>query len=255
MISSSNSQSPRIGPPGFGFGPLGEAPFVGALDAFAADLPGVWSPTARLLSGWTGDLVELDGSNIVTIYDQTGNGNHLTQANATHQPVLDPAVTAWSGLPAAVFAGNQFLDFDAPISPTSLLMGVHSTAPATDGLGRYCTDGSGFSSFFELGVAGAYGRWGNIDGQVATNFADPTIGHGLEMWYSGANSIIRIDTAEEASEATAPLASVNRVGAYAPATQGMIGSITYMVSLDTFYDITDRAAFRAALASVFPFAV
>lgn len=185
------------------------------------------------------------------VYPQVGS-NKLGQATALSQPTLGTAVSQWGSVPAIVFGGApQVMSFDSGISPTGLIMGVHSTASA--GLGRYCSDGSGNSSFLETTTNGAFGRWGNTDGQVVTSFANAALAHQLEMWYNGASSIVRIDTAEEASAATAPLNGVVDVGAIGGG-QGIIGSVAYMLGVNTLYDSTQRVALRAALAAIFPFA-
>lgn len=255
--------------------------FVGPLDAFEADIPGAWSPARRLLTSYEGPLVRVrrtsddteqdigytaagaldigalasfvgvSTARVRTVYDQIGS-NDLVNATSAEQPTLSASVAAWGGTPALVFAGvPEIMSLGSGISPTALLMGAHSTA---FGFGRYCSDAAGNSSFFEFGPGAGWARFGNTDGQIVAAFADDNVGHGFEMWYNGASSIVRIDTAEEASAATAPLNGVQQVGAYANNTQAMIGSIPYMVSVSAFYDITNRAAIRAALGSVFPFA-
>lgn len=269
---------PKMSRPGNG----GGASFVGPLDAFSADITGIWSPAQRLLTSYEGPLIRvrrdsddtesdigaaatgaLDTAALTTflagaggflryVYDQVGS-NQLGNATTTEQPAINTAVTAWGETPAMVFAGvPNILSFGTAISPTSLLLGAHSTS--STGFGRYCSDAAGTSSFFEISTSSAFARYGNGDGQISILFADGAVGHGLEMWYDGLNSISRIDTAEEAAAATAPLANITVVGAYANNTQAMIGSIPYIVALDAFYNISDRAAVRAALASVFPFA-
>lgn len=255
--------------------------FAGVLDAFEAALTTVICPAKRLLTSYTGAAIrvkrlvggeesdiqydangDLDLAALATfmagdtpklryVYPQVGS-NKLGQATALSQPTLGTAVSQWGGIPAMVFGGApQTLSFDSGISPTGLIMGVHSTSSA--GLGRYCSDGSGNSSFFETTTNSAFGRWGNTDGQVVTNFANTALAHQLEMWYNGASSIIRIDTTEEPSAATAPLNNVIEVGSIGGG-QGMIGSVAYMLGVNTLYDSTQRAALRAALAAIFPFA-
>lgn len=260
----------------------GGAGFVGALDEWEADFTRIFSPGKRLLASYEGHAVRvardtdgvqsnigftptgdldiaalttfLGGANplIVSIPSQVGSDT-LARAITLNQPTLGTNVSPW-GMPAMVFGGSlQSLSLGTPISPTGLLMGVHSTA--SSGIGRYCAATGGDSSMFELGVNGAYGRWNNADGQVSVAFANSAVGHGLEMWYNGGSSIIRIDTAEEPSAATAGLVDVATVGDYTlNGGQNIIGSVAYMIALNTLYDATQRAALRAALASIFPFA-
>jgi hypothetical protein len=256
--------------------------FVGPLDEFEDDLTDVICPAWRLLSSYTGaavrvrrlvggqeedipyafngtldlaylaDFMDGDTPQLRYVYPQKGT-NKLGQATAASQPLLSTSVSQWGNQPAMVFAGNpQMMSFDSGTSPTSLLMGVHSTA--TEGIGRYCSDAAGNSSFFEVGTQSAFARFGNTDGQVSTLFANASLAHGLEMWYNGSSSIGRIDTAEEASAATAPLSGVVNVGAFDVGSQHIVGSIAYFVGLSAFYNSTQRAAVRAALAAKFPFA-
>ena len=94
----------------------GGAAFVGAYDAFAASLAHVYEPARRTLTSYIGDLcrlrrasddAELDwgylangdlnvaaiaawaggNSYVVTVYDQTANADHVTQADKTKQPL------------------------------------------------------------------------------------------------------------------------------------------------------------------------
>lgn len=258
------------------------APFVGALDAFEGALTTVICPAKRLLTSYTGaavrvkrlvggeesdiqydangdlDLAELtaflagDTPSFRYAYPQVGS-NKLGQATALSQPTLGTAVSQWGGLPAIVFGGApQILTLDSAISPTGLLMGVHSTA--STGLGRYCSDAGGNSSFFEISTTGALARFGSTTGTVNTLFASAALAHGLEMWYNGASSIARIDTAEEPCAPDTALTSILNVGAFSTGGQAIIGSIAYMIGLNTFYDTTNRANLRAALNTLFPFA-
>ena len=257
------------------------APFVGVLDAFESALTTVICPAKRLLTSYTGAAVRVKrlvgGQESDIPYDANGDldlaalaaflagdtpsfryaypqvgSNKLGQATALSQPTLGTAVSQWGSVPAIVFGGApQVMSFDSGISPTGLIMGAHSTA--TTGLGRYCSDSGGNSSFFELGTDGAFARWGNTDGQVATSYANAALAHQLEMWYNAGSSIVRIDTAEEASVATAPLNGVVDVGGVG-AGQCIIGSVAYIIGVNTLYNSTQRAALRAALAAIFPFA-
>ncbi|MFZ2278412.1 MAG: arabinofuranosidase catalytic domain-containing protein [Prosthecobacter sp.] len=260
------------------------APFVGVLDDYELNVTAVRCPAKRLLTSYSGPLVRvarledgvesdiaalpsgwLDLDALATflmggtpllryVYDQRGS-NNLVQAVALSQPTLGTAVSEWGGLPAIVFGGvPQMMSLETPTSPLSIMIGVHSTS--STGFGRFFSNATGNSTMFDLGVSGAFGRWDNADGQQNVNFADASLAHGLEMWYNGANSIIRLDTAELASAATAPLADVVNFGDYAlGGGQAFIGSMAYVVEVNAFYDITQRAALRAALASVFPFAL
>lgn len=255
---------------------------MGALDAFEAALTTVICPAKRLLTSYIGPAArvakstdgaesdigytttgDLDLAALTTflagaspllryVYNQKGS-NNLGQATAASQPTLGTAVSQWGGIPAMVFAGApQILTLDSAISPTGLLMGVHSTT--SSGLGRYCSDAGGNSSFFEISTTGALARFGSTTGTVNTLFANTALAHGLEMWYNGASSIARIDTAEEPCAPDTALTSILNVGAFSTGGQAIIGSIAYMIGLNTFYDTTNRANLRAALNTLFPFA-
>jgi len=124
------------------------APFVGALDAFEADLAVALSVESRLLGSYSGPLfrvrrssdnteqdigftafggldivslatfVGLNSAYIVTLYDQSGNGKDATQSTAANQPrIVNAGAIESTG---ALYSSDQWLDIaSAPYSDYS----------------------------------------------------------------------------------------------------------------------------------------
>lgn len=60
--------------------------------------------------GWLAAFTVTGNAAVVTLYDQTGNGNHLTQSDTAKQPLLVRPGVSFSGRPAIKFDGsNDFL--------------------------------------------------------------------------------------------------------------------------------------------------
>lgn len=60
--------------------------------------------------GWLASFTVTGNAAVVTLYDQSGNGNHLTQSDTTKQPLLVRPGVSFSGWPAIRFdASNDFL--------------------------------------------------------------------------------------------------------------------------------------------------
>lgn len=150
--------SMMINPARFGAGqPVNWSPFY---DVVTGQAPvGAWG-TRRLVSGYTGALVRIrdtatnieqdvsygaDGllgpfmvtgnAAVVTIYDQSGNGNHLTQTNTSRQPLLVRSPISFSGKPAIRFDGTDDFMHDAATSTAKAYM-VASPIIALEGSGR-----------------------------------------------------------------------------------------------------------------------
>lgn len=260
------------------------APFVGALDAFEAALTTVISPSYRLLTSYTGPLVRvarstdgvesdigydsngaLDLTALATFlggatalvrygYDQKGS-NNLGQATTAKQPTLNTSVSQWGGMPAMVFSGSNVMAFGSGITPLGFILGGHSTG--STGFGLFSANSTtAYSAFYELGTSNASGRFGSSAGAVTAIFANPALAHQFELWYNAGSSIIHLDTTEQASVADTPMGGINSIGALDPASVGypIIGSIPYVIALNSFYDTTNRSNLRAALNTIFPFA-
>lgn len=68
--------------------------------------------------GWLDTFTVTGNAAVVTLYDQSGNGNHMTQSDTTKQPLVLPTGASFSGRPAIRFDGsNDFLrDFTSGTS-------------------------------------------------------------------------------------------------------------------------------------------
>lgn len=250
------------------------------LDDFAADMMAAWSVGRRLLTNYAGALIRvrrdsdnteqdisadaagildaaaltafLGGSNgfLRYIYDQVG-AKHYGQTTAARQPGVSLTNAHWGGsLPTAEFDGGDSMSTAATMSPTGILAGTSVTGGSV--LHRVFADNAGASSVLYVNTNSSFMRFGSSTGQTNPEGAVNTP-RAYEMYYNGATSITAQDGAELDSAADTPFANaVYTIGDYTDGgTQNLIGSITYKVALNRFYNLAERAAIRAAIDGIF----
>jgi len=156
---------------------------------------------------------------IVTVYDQSGNTRHVTQATAGNQPAL--VFNCIGTLPCARSTGTQIL-----LGPsTTATTGVISMAGVTlaEVVGQGCNNlqlaGGIFS--FSTPIAGG-DRWGswNDGGLTSPTAAPPNQWRAGIIVINGASSVARVD-AQETTGAMANLAKTGVIGTWLSAADNI----------------------------------
>jgi len=136
----------------------------------------------------TASMLTFTGSNdgyIVTMYDQSGSGNDITQSTAALQPkiVSTGAVVLDNGKPGALFTGTQYLSKTTPgIAYSSHYLGVVATptnlGDFTDLVGVGNTGATGSILLMNYGAGNATrGHYWSAVGAIVTDFTpSPTTG-------------------------------------------------------------------------------
>lgn len=130
-----------------------------------------------------------------TLYDQSGTGNHMTQATLGSQPAF--VFNGLNGLPVMQFSGSQKLSASIGTYPQSFIMSavVERTGSFTSFQG-ILTSNTGFLYFDN--VASQVSLYGGGGGHLPTSAAD-NAWHAIVALAEGAGSIMAIDGSTNAS--------------------------------------------------------
>lgn len=148
-------------------------------------------PNGSLNRGRVANWVRSSSALIVQAYDQTGNGNHITQSTAGNQPTLILSATP-NGRPCMRFGGSPFrLSSTTTISISQPWM-LSAVAKRTSG-----TSNSWIASRASVWAAGMSSANNSalFAGSLATASATDAAYHSLQYNANGASSNIYVDGA------------------------------------------------------------
>lgn len=206
-----------------------------------ATIAGGWVDTAAIgvfLSGTTGKIPKL--------WDQTGNGWHMTQANAANMPDYVASVPSLGGRPGIKFKKVNSTLLSSANNSLSTSIGTMSAVA-----GKMIDDGGFFSNILNSGTAGSGLCFVGTD--VAQGFAGTTSGspcldlssHAFDCVFNGASSFSCIDGSIRTYNAGA--ASLNgsnfRVGVN---LTGIVGEVGYHPSIFSQADCLAQSANKNA---------
>lgn len=217
-----------------------------------ASVVGAWG-LRKLVSGYTGPLVRIRDTTggaeqdvgfgasgfldaftvtgnaaVVTLYDQSGNANHLTQSDTTKQPLVMRAGVSFSGRPAIRFDGsNDFLrDFT---SGTSKAYMVPDLVVAVEAAGR--------------GVAATWAGIALVP-HIAGSNTSPYDRWGIRRYFSSSTSLqysLTVASAETTTSTDSELAAQKSIGTVFLASHAGValdGTVTTDAPLSPGDDIT-----------------
>lgn len=138
--------------------------------------------------GWLAAFTVTGNAAVVTLYDQTGNGNHLTQSDTTKQPLLVRPGVSFSGRPAIKFDGSNDFLHDATTGTTKAYM-VSYPIIALEAAGV----GAG---------GGNWAPWASVPHQAGVN-SSPYYRWSIQRYNTTANLEIRLSGASSYSASAA----------------------------------------------------
>lgn len=259
------------------------AAFAGMFDAVESSLVHVWSPTCRVLTSYTGDLVRLRRTSddaeanfsytatgeidyaavaawaggevrIVTLYDQIG-GDNVTQATANNQPIFSDDVINGHGV--GEYDGTShclqgaYTNGGALSQPFTIVV----LADLVDGVGNddkayYLIDGDDGTNRSEIykRVATTPDCWALYAGATLEGGASDDATHLFTMLFNAASSVLWVDGVQNAAgDAGTQNADGITIGAQNLTTKFWSGYIGTVAVFDSALSTGDRQVAEAAL--------
>jgi len=168
-----------------------------------ASVPFLPPQVGNLVSWLRADMgITLNGSNVSAWADQSGNGNHVTQATAVKQPTYVASDASYNGLPTVSFGGAQSMNTAAllPSSPiaqpiTMILAGQTHQSPG----GSFLCEFSGTRFLFYYTTIGPDLRVFANGSELLDNVNVADQKHVYAAQFNGAASALYIDNSQTAA--------------------------------------------------------
>lgn len=166
------------------------------------------------------------GLTVVTIYDQSGNANDLTQATGSTQPVfLVNAINTTK--PVLACNGTRYLA-KASVTSTAQPLSTTGVAIRTGGTGGFTEIGaSSTSNTMQFGGSNSANTWYIFSNSIVTRTVTDNAWHAAQGVFNGASSVLNVDGSETSGNVS-NLGALANMGlcAFASGSGIWVGNVT-----------------------------